>query len=478
MSAFDFSIEKILSKSSSTDKRKLTDFSPAVEPKISDKKPKLDSLTKILQSKASEPSIPNPLPLVDLSKILPLIQSNRDINLKPKPSTQATLLNTRTYATPNLFTSTSKNSSISHPPLTSQNVSSDELISDKFGHINENLDRIVNPVDMPKTHFSHSTQLDESLKNVTCVLENSHLWHRFYNLGTEMIITKAGRRMFPPLKIIFKNFMDFGPTKSCNSKLQSSLPSFLASASGNAMSKNSKKQEDNFVYHVIVDTIPLNDKRYRYAYHKSAWLIAGKSEEKLNYTAAIHHDGPFTQDKISEVLLSFDKIKLTNSEHHTKNGFILLTSMHRYVPRVHLVKIKKSDPIFNDKAQNIRNNFSKMSTSSHHFNLPGFNNLDLDFCATSSSSSSSKTNSNSLIDRNLLIIKMLELNPYKSFIFNETQFTAVTAYQNQLITRLKIESNPFAKGFRENGNPTSSALANNYNDAILEYQNSEVLRRG
>ncbi|KFM82408.1 T-box transcription factor TBX18, partial [Stegodyphus mimosarum] len=35
------------------------------------------------------------------------------------------------------------------------------------------------------------------------------------------------------------------------------------------------------------------------------------------------------------------------------------------------------------------------------------------------------------------------------FTFAETQFIAVTAYQNQQITRLKIASNPFAKGFRE-----------------------------
>ncbi|XP_025301790.1 T-box transcription factor TBX10 isoform X1 [Canis lupus dingo] len=38
---------------------------------------------------------------------------------------------------------------------------------------------------------------------------------------------------------------------------------------------------------------------------------------------------------------------------------------------------------------------------------------------------------------------------FKSFIFTETQFTAVTAYQNHRITQLKIASNPFAKGFRE-----------------------------
>ena len=33
----------------------------------------------------------------------------------------------------------------------------------------------------------------------------------------------------------------------------------------------------------------------------------------------------------------------------------------------------------------------------------------------------------------------------------EAQFIAVTAYQNEQITQLKIDNNPFAKGFRDNG---------------------------
>lgn len=43
----------------------------------------------------------------------------------------------------------------------------------------------------------------------------------------------------------------------------------------------------------------------------------------------------------------------------------------------------------------------------------------------------------------------LKNEEYKTFLFTETQFMAVTAYQNQLITKLKIEKNPFAKGFRD-----------------------------
>jgi hypothetical protein len=43
----------------------------------------------------------------------------------------------------------------------------------------------------------------------------------------------------------------------------------------------------------------------------------------------------------------------------------------------------------------------------------------------------------------------LEKENYHTYIYPETVFTAVTAYQNQLITKLKIDSNPFAKGFRD-----------------------------
>ena len=37
-------------------------------------------------------------------------------------------------------------------------------------------------------------------------------------------------------------------------------------------------------------------------------------------------------------------------------------------------------------------------------------------------------------------------HPIRTFTFPETRFIAVTAYQNERITQLKIENNPFAKG--------------------------------
>ena len=38
----------------------------------------------------------------------------------------------------------------------------------------------------------------------------------------------------------------------------------------------------------------------------------------------------------------------------------------------------------------------------------------------------------------------------RTFVFPETKFIAVTAYQNTDVTQLKIDNNPFAKGFRDN----------------------------
>ena len=38
---------------------------------------------------------------------------------------------------------------------------------------------------------------------------------------------------------------------------------------------------------------------------------------------------------------------------------------------------------------------------------------------------------------------------YSSYVFPSTTFVAVTAYQNNRVTKLKIAHNPFAKGFRE-----------------------------
>lgn len=49
-------------------------------------------------------------------------------------------------------------------------------------------------------------------------------------------------------------------------------------------------------------------------------------------------------------------------------------------------------------------------------------------------------------------ILKLPYSTFRTYVFPETDFIAVTAYQNDKITQLKIDHNPFAKGFRDTGN--------------------------
>ncbi|KFM58866.1 T-box transcription factor TBX20, partial [Stegodyphus mimosarum] len=147
-----------------------------------------------------------------------------------------------------------------------------------------------------------------------------------------------------------------------------------------------------------MDIVPVDQKRYRYAYHRSSWLVAGKADPPSPARLYTHPDSPFTADQLRKQVVSFEKVKLTNNE-MDKQGHIVLNSMHKYQPRIHLVRRR---------------------------NTHG--------------------SGGSITD--------LEAEEYRSYIFPETVFTAVTAYQNQLITKLKIDSNPFAKGFRDSSRLT------------------------
>lgn len=88
-------------------------------------------------------------------------------------------------------------------------------------------------------------------------------------------------------------------------------------------------------------------------------------------------------------VISFNKLKLTNNP-FDKFGHIILNSMHKYVPRLHIVT--------------------------------------------------------------------QDLKTAHTYILNEAVFTAVTAYQSESVTKLKIEFNPFAKGFR-NGEQSRKFVA-------------------
>ncbi|WAR03842.1 TBX2B-like protein, partial [Mya arenaria] len=187
-------------------------------------------------------------------------------------------------------------------------------------------------------------------KNLKITLENRDLWSKFSSLGTEMIITKTGRRMFPTLKVGLEG-----------------------------LDPHSK-------YILLVDIVPLDDCRYKY--HNSEWVVTGKAEPHMPGRLYIHPDSPASGSHWLKQPVTFHKLKLTNNN-LDQNGHIILNSMHKYQPRVHIVQ-----------ANDI---FSMRWTS------------------------------------------------FNTYAFEETTFIAVTAYQNEQITQLKIDHNPFAKGFRDNG---------------------------
>uniref|UniRef100_A0A1I8NRF5 T-box domain-containing protein n=1 Tax=Stomoxys calcitrans TaxID=35570 RepID=A0A1I8NRF5_STOCA len=210
-----------------------------------------------------------------------------------------------------------------------------------------------------------SCNCDELLP-IQCHLETKELWDKFHELGTEMIITKTGRRMFPTVRVSFS-----GPLRHM-------------------------QPPDR--YAVLIDIVPMDSRRYRYAYHRSSWLVAGKADPPPPARLYAHPDSPISVDALRKQVVSFEKVKLTNNE-MDKSGQIVLNSMHRYQPRIHLVRLSHG--------QSIPNNPKDLQEMDH-----------------------------------------------KTFVFPETVFTAVTAYQNQLITKLKIDSNPFAKGFRDSSRLT------------------------
>ena len=70
----------------------------------------------------------------------------------------------------------------------------------------------------------------------------------------------------------------------------------------------------NLRYLVLVDIIPVDNKRYRYAYHRSSWLVAGKADQPSPIRLYIHPDAPFTGDQLRKQVVSFEKVKLTNNE--------------------------------------------------------------------------------------------------------------------------------------------------------------------
>ncbi|XP_076369494.1 uncharacterized protein LOC143256305 isoform X2 [Tachypleus tridentatus] len=216
------------------------------------------------------------------------------------------------------------------------------------------------PVPLPKfplypPHLQPSPQDlepdDEGVQDDPKVtLESKDLWEKFHTFGTEMVVTKTGRRMFPAFKV--------------------------------RLSGLDKKAK----YIMLMDIVASDECRYKF--HNRRWVVAGKADPEMPKGMYIHPDSPSTGEQWMQKVVSFHKLKLTNNI-SDKHGYSILNSMHKYQPRFHLVRA-------ND-------------------------------------------------------ILKLPYSTFRTYVFKETEFIAVTAYQNEKITQLKIENNPFAKGFRDTG---------------------------
>ena len=86
--------------------------------------------------------------------------------------------------------------------------------------------------------------------------------------------------------------------------------SLLNQCNSNGIQTNNNKVR----YYVLIDIVPVDNKRYRYAYHRSSWLVAGKADPPAPGRLYTHPDSPFTAEQLRKQVISFEKVKLTNNE--------------------------------------------------------------------------------------------------------------------------------------------------------------------
>ncbi|XP_030627790.1 T-box transcription factor T isoform X2 [Chanos chanos] len=182
---------------------------------------------------------------------------------------------------------------------------------------------------------------DPTERDLKVSLDEIELWQKFKELTNEMIVTKNGRRMFPVLKV------------------------------------NVSGLDPNAMYSFLLDFVAADNHRWKYV--NGEWVPGGKPEPQAPSCVYIHPDSPNFGAHWMKAPVSFSKVKLTNKLNG--GGQIMLNSLHKYEPRIHIVRVGGPQ---------------RMITSHS---------------------------------------------------FPETQFIAVTAYQNEEITALKIKYNPFAKAF-------------------------------
>ncbi|KAF1742125.1 hypothetical protein MXB_2355 [Myxobolus squamalis] len=124
---------------------------------------------------------------------------------------------------------------------------------------------------------------------------------------------------------------------------------------------------------------------YRWKYVNGEWLKSCRSDILTPCRIYSHPDSPNYGRFWMETFISFSRIKITNNESNVGSK-IFLHSMYKYIPRFFIKRIDN------------------------------------------------ETKTDILVG---------------VYSFRETEFVAVTAYQNDSVTQLKVRYNPFAKAFLE-----------------------------
>ncbi|XP_052009843.1 MAX gene-associated protein-like isoform X2 [Xyrauchen texanus] len=217
-------------------------------------------------------------------------------------------------------------------------------------------------LDANSTTLPDNFPADTTCKGITVTLDNNSMWNEFYSCQTEMILTKQGRRMFP----------------CCRFRLSGMEP-FQS-------------------YLLAMDIVPVDNHRYKWS--EKGWETKEKCDTHVS-RLFVHPESPATGLHWMQFPVSFYRLTVCNNT-LDQDGHIILHSMHRYLPRLHVIPADKA-------SEDIK------------------------------------------IDRPDVI----------TLSFPQTEFFAVTAYQNLRITQLKIDYNPFAKGFREDAVSAQSSKAKN-----------------
>ncbi|XP_069357008.1 optomotor-blind protein-like isoform X6 [Maniola hyperantus] len=152
----------------------------------------------------------------------------------------------------------------------------------------------------------------------------------------------------------------------------------------------------------------------------SRWMVAGKADPEMPKRMYIHPDSPSTGEQWMQKVVSFHKLKLTNNI-SDKHGFELIYSQSQRM----LSKLLWPNPV--PSAPRDPHSDHLTILNSMHKYQPRFH----------------------LVRANDIL--KLPYSTFRTYVFKETEFIAVTAYQNEKITQLKIDNNPFAKGFRDTG---------------------------